>query len=97
MSGLSRRVWCASLLLGSLVLSTPHATQAAASKVGVVAGSGTSSGGVFTAGPDGAEYQLPSQARLSLAPGAAVRVFPASQQLQLAPGAKTTTFSFALL
>jgi hypothetical protein len=63
----------------------------------VVAGSGTSAGGVFTAGPDGAEYQLPSQARLSLAPGAAVRVFPKSQALQLAPGSKTTTYSFALV
>ncbi len=52
---------------------------------------------MFTAGPDGAEYQLPSQARLSLAPGAAVRVFPKSQQLQLVPGSKTTTYSFALV
>jgi hypothetical protein len=63
----------------------------------VVAGSGTSAGGVFTAGPNGAEYQLPSQARLSLRPGASVRVFPKYQELQLAPGAKTTTYSFALL
>jgi hypothetical protein len=52
---------------------------------------------VFTAGPDGAEYQLPSQARLVLAAGAAVRVFPKPQQLQLAPGSKTTTYSFALV
>jgi hypothetical protein len=69
----------------------------AAAKTGVVAGSGTSSGGVFTAGERGAEYLLPSQAKLSLAPGAAVRMFPVPQQLQLAPGAKTTTYSFALL
>jgi hypothetical protein len=62
-----------------------------------MAGSGTSAGGVFTAGQNGAEYQLPSQARLLLAPGAAVRVFPVPQQLQLSPGAKTTTYSFALL
>jgi hypothetical protein len=71
--------------------------RAAAPKAGVVAGSGTSAGGVFTAGPNGAEYQLPSQARLLLAPGAAVRIFPVTQQLQLTPGAKTTTHSFALL
>ena len=63
----------------------------------MVAGSGTSAGGVFTAGPDGAEYQLPSHARLALAPGAAVRVFPKPQELQLAPGSKTTTYSFSLV
>jgi hypothetical protein len=63
----------------------------------VVAGSGTSSGGVFTAGPNGAEYQLPSLARLSLSPGASVRVFPNHQELQLAPGTKTTTYSLALI
>lgn len=62
-----------------------------------MAGTGTSAGGVFTAGPNGAEYQLPSLARLTLAPGAAVRLFPVPQQLQLSPGAKTTTYSFALL
>jgi len=73
------------------------AAQAAAPKTGVVAGSGTSAGGVFTAGPKGAEYQLPSLARLSLAPDAQVRLFPVPQQLQLTPGAKTNTYSFALL
>ena len=71
--------------------------QAATTKTGVVAGSGTTLGGVLTAGPEGAEYVLPGQARLSLAPGAAVRVFPKSQQLQLAAGAKTTTYSFVLI
>lgn len=84
-------------LLALLVVCAPSAGSAAAPKTGVVSGSGTSSGGVFTAGPSGAEYRLPSQALLSLAPGAAVRVFPVPQQLQLAPGAKTTTYSFALL
>lgn len=70
---------------------------AAAPKTGVVAGSGSSAGGVFTAGAQGAEYLLPSQARLKLEPHAAVRLFPVPQQLQLAPGAKTNTYSFALL
>ncbi len=81
-------------LLGDFVGSAP---AHAAPKSGVVAGSGTTAGGVFTAGPSGAEYQLLSQARLKLAPGAAIRVFPMQQQLQLAPGAKTATYSFALL
>ncbi len=88
------RAW---LLLCALGLLAPSAAHAAAPKTGVVAGSGTNAGGVFTAGPTGAEYQLPSLARLSLAPGTAVRVFPVSQALQLNPGSKTTTYSFALI
>lgn len=75
----------------------PSSAAAAAPKTGVVAGSGTSSGGVLTAGADGAEYLLPSQARLKLAPGTAVRLFRVPQQLQLTPGSKTTTYSLALV
>jgi hypothetical protein len=88
----------ASSLLALLVVCGPSASAAAAPpKTGVVAGSVTNSGGVLTAGSNGAEYRLPSQAVLTLAPGAAVRVFPVPQQLALTPGAKTTTYSFALL
>ncbi|HXK17890.1 MAG TPA: hypothetical protein VNG33_08810 [Polyangiaceae bacterium] len=87
----------ASFLVCALCALSPSSAAAAAPKTGVVAGSGTSSGGVFTAGPDGAEYVLPSLARLSLAPGAAVHVFPKPQQLQLAPGSKTPTYSFGLV
>lgn len=90
-------LFCAGLLFCTATALTPSSALAATPKTGVVAGSGTSSGGVFTAGPDGAVYMLPSQARLSLAPSASMRVFPLSQQLQLTPGAKTTTYSFALL
>jgi hypothetical protein len=86
----------ASFALCAACALSPNSAQAAP-KTGVVAGSGTSAGGVFTAGPNGAEYQLPSQALLSLSPGAAVRVFPNYQELQLAPGMKTKTYSFALL
>jgi FecR protein len=100
-STLSVRRSSRSGLLTALVLACAGVTSPtdlqAAPKTGVVAGSGTSAGGLFTAGPQGATYVLPSQARLTLAPGASVRVFPRSQQLQLAPGAKTTTYSFALL
>lgn len=85
------------LALGVACALPPSAAQAAAPKAGVVAGSGKTQGGVFTAGPDGAEYQLPSQARLSLAPGSAVHLFPLPQQLQLAPGSKTTTYSLLLV
>jgi len=80
------------------VFALPHrSAEAAGPKTGVVAGSVTNIGGLLTAGSDGAEYQLLSLARLSLAPGAVVRVFPRSQPLQLAPGSKTTTYSFSLL
>jgi hypothetical protein len=75
----------------------PSSAEAAGPKAGVVAGSVTNSGGLLTAGAAGAEYQLPSLARLSLAPGAVVRVFPRPQPLQLAPGSKTTTYSFSLV
>lgn len=87
----------ASTLGFALLVLPPCSAAAAAPKLGVVAGSVTNIGGVLTAGPDGAQYLLPSQARLLLAPGASLRVFPRSQQLQLAPGAKTTTYSFALM
>jgi hypothetical protein len=84
--------------LGFVLLALPPCSaEAAAPKLGVVAGSVTNMGGVLTAGPEGAQYLLPSQARLLLAPGTSLRVFPKSQQLQLAPGAKTTTYSFALM
>ncbi len=81
----------------SLCLLLPVAAQAGPTKSGVVAGSGTTAGGVFSAGVNGADYVLPSQAKLRLAPGAQVRLFPVPQSLQLAPGAKTTTWSFALI
>ena len=71
------------LSLALVCALAPAASSAAAPKTGMVAGSGTSVGGVFTAGPNGAEYALPSQARLKLLPGAAIRVFPLQQQLQL--------------
>jgi hypothetical protein len=93
----SRLVSLTGLTLALLCAVSSNDARAAAPKAGVVAGSGTSAGGIFTAGPNGAEYQLPSQARLLLAPGAAVRIFPVPQPLQLSPGAKTTTYSFALV
>lgn len=92
----SRALLVASFALCAACAVSPSSALAAP-KTGVVAGSGASAGGVFTAGPNGAEYALPSQARLSLSPGSAVRLFPNHQELQLAPGAKTTTYSLALI
>lgn len=89
------RVLAGCVVFGLTTLAAP--ALAAPPKTGVVAGSGSSSGGVFTAGPQGADYALPSQAHLLLAPGAAVHVFPKPQELMLSPGAKTTTYSFSLV
>ncbi|HYP88466.1 MAG TPA: hypothetical protein VEQ59_09935 [Polyangiaceae bacterium] len=90
-------LWSACFLISAVGALPASTAEAAAPKTGVVAGSGTNAGGLFTAGPKGAEYLLPSLARLSLAPDAQVRLFPVPQPLQLTPGAKTTTYSFALL
>lgn len=62
----------------------------------VVAGSGSTRSGLFTAAPSGADFEFPSGARIHVAPGATVRISPASQALGLAPGSLTTTWSFAL-
>lgn len=93
----SRLLLAACFTLCATSALAPCSAEAAGPKTGVVAGSGTNVGGLFTAGPDGAEYVLPSLARLKVAPGTMLRVFPKSQQLQLAPGSKTTTYSFALM
>ncbi|HEX2873913.1 MAG TPA: hypothetical protein VHP33_21810 [Polyangiaceae bacterium] len=93
----SRALFAACFALCAGGALSPGSAEAAGPKTGVVAGSGTNVGGLFTAGADGAEYVLPSLARLKVAPGSMLRVFPKSQQLQLAPGSKTTTYSFALM
>jgi hypothetical protein len=96
-SGRSAGLGSGWLLLCALCTLGPSAAHAAVPKTGVVAGSATNSGGVYTAGPKGAVYQLPSLARLTLAPDTSVRVFPVSQELQLTHGSKSTTYSFALI
>jgi len=62
----------------------------------VISGSGASASGVFTASADGAVFELPTRARIRVAPGAAVRIFPVPQNLQLGPGRPMTTWSFKL-
>ena len=69
--------------------SAPH-------KPTVVSGSGATSGGVFTAAVSGAVVELPSRARLTVAPNASLRIFPLPQLLALSPGPRTWTWSFAL-
>ncbi|HEY1532525.1 MAG TPA: hypothetical protein VGF76_00860 [Polyangiaceae bacterium] len=62
----------------------------------MVSGSGNTSGGVFTAAVSGAVVELPSRAKLVVAPNASLRIFPLPQLLGLTPGPRTWTWSFAL-
>ncbi|HET7544488.1 MAG TPA: hypothetical protein VFK05_31670, partial [Polyangiaceae bacterium] len=62
----------------------------------VVSGSVTNTGGLLTSSAAGAVIELPSRARLRVAPHSTVRVFPLPQLLALKPGARTWTWSFAL-
>jgi hypothetical protein len=61
-----------------------------------VRGTGSSSAGLFTAGPDGAEFLLPSGATLRVSPNGTLRLFGRPQSLDLGPGGKTQTWSLAL-
>jgi hypothetical protein len=84
------------LAVATCVLGGVSQADSAAHKPSVISGSGTNLGGLFTASSAGAVFELPTRARLALAPHTTLRVFPVPQSLQLAPGAKTTTWSFAL-
>ncbi len=70
--------------------------EPALTKPRVISGAGNTSSGLFTASASGAVFELPTHARLYVAPGATIRIFPVPQQLQLTPGPRTTTWSFAL-
>jgi len=71
-------------------------TDAAPRKPTLVSGHGTTSGGQFTASAEGAVFELPSRARIAVAPNSSLRIFPLPQLLALAPGARTWTWSIAL-
>ena len=62
----------------------------------VISGSATNVGGMLTTQAAGAVIELPSRARLRVAPNSSLRVFPLPQLLALQPGARTWTWSFAL-
>ena len=53
-------------------------------------------GGLLTSSAAGAVIELPSRARLRVAPHSSVRVFPLPQLLALKPGSRTWTWSFSL-
>jgi hypothetical protein len=90
------RVSAVSLLLGALYTWSGSSASAAPATPSVVRGGGSSAGGLFTAGAEGAEFLLPSGATVRVFPHAAVRLFGRPQALELGPGGKTQTWSLAL-
>jgi len=82
--------------LFALATTAAAGAEPAPTKPRVILGAGNSSGGLFTASSSGAVFELPTRARIHVAPGASVRIFPVPQQLQLTPGPRTPTWSFAL-
>ena len=88
----------AACVLAALVCASGASAKAEAAprKPTLVSGNGATSGGQFTASADGAVFELPSRARLVVAPNSSLRIFPLPQLLALTPGARTWTWSFAL-
>ncbi len=86
----------ACVMAGAICVLSAGEPQAAPLVPTVVHGAGSTSGGLFTAGPDGAEWLLPSQTTLRLSPHGVMRVFARPQSLELEPGPKTPTWSVAL-
>ena len=85
-------------VLGALVCATATRAHAESTprKPTVVSGSASNVGGVLTTSAAGAVVELPSRARLKVAPNSSLRIFPLPQLLALQPGARTWTWSFAL-
>ncbi|MFZ5893203.1 MAG: hypothetical protein ACOY0T_19240 [Myxococcota bacterium] len=79
----------------ALLCALPASAQAP-SALKVLEGAGTTQGGLFTAGANGARAALPSGATLRLAADGAVRVFGRPQPLELDRGGKTSTWSLTL-
>jgi hypothetical protein len=81
------------VLSAILLVALAGSAEGAPRTFSVVAGSGQTGGGAFTAAPEGAIIQGPAGARLELAPGTEVRMFSVPQDLQLAPGSRTRTYT----
>ena len=92
------RVLYVACVLGALVCAAAASAQAESATRGpsVVSGGVRNTGGVLTASATGAVIELPSHARLRVAPNSSLRVFTVPQLLALTPGARTWTWSFAL-
>jgi len=85
-------------VLGALVCAAGTSARAESTprKPVVISGSATNMGGMLSTSAAGAVIELPSRARLRVAPNSSLRVFPLPQLLALTPGARTWTWSFAL-
>ncbi len=86
-------------MLGALVCASGAATAQAQSgprKPALVSGAAQNTQGLYTTGASEAVVELPSRARLRIAPNSAVRVFGVAQLLALTPGPRTWTWSLAL-
>ena len=92
------RISYAACMLGALVCASAATGQAETGprKPVVVAGTAQYVQGLYTTGASSADIELPSRARLHVAPNTAVRVFPLPQLLALTPGPRTWTWSFAV-
>lgn len=92
------RVSYVACVLGALVCATGTSARAesAPRRPTVISGSATNAGGVLSTSATGAVIELPSRARLRVAPNSSLRVFSVPQLLALTPGARTMTWSFAL-
>jgi len=95
--GAVRSLRFASFLVALSAGSAVAGAEPAPTKPRVILGTGSTSGGLFTASAGGAVFELPTRARIHVAAGASVRIFPVPQQLQLTPGPRTPTWSFALM
>ncbi len=92
------RVGYVACALGALVYTAGSSAWAepAPRKPTIVSGSASNMGGQLSTSAAGAVIELPSRARLRVAPNSSLRVFPLPQLLALTPGSRTWTWSLAL-
>ncbi len=92
------RIRYAACVLGALVCAstTSALAESGPRKPTLVAGHADNLQGLYTTTAESADIELPSRARLHIAPNSAVRVFPLPQLLALTPGPRTWTWSFAV-
>jgi hypothetical protein len=88
--------WLWSAALAGVLMSVPQSAEADVTRPSVSIGSGSHAAGFFTAGAQGATYELPGGSRVRLEPGSTVRVFHVGQKLTLGPGPQTMTWTILL-
>ena len=97
MGRLRLRVSYVGCVLAALLCASGVArAESAPRKPVVVSGSPQVVQGLYTTAASGALIELPSRARLRVAPNSSVRLFPLPQLLALSPGPRTWTWSLAV-